>query len=518
MPTLAGIDKMKKAELVELCEEHGIDPPKSVADMRYKLKRMFDDDDSDSDSSSSEPPVEKTKKKNKKLKSDTGTLSYVQGEVVQVGQDSGKGKKIIVHSVAQGLKWSPRGTMGRISSTFGKEPQVQYNGLSDTLKLGSVQFVPVSGVVTIASVVSQSRGSSGSIPPFDGKAFIKTLKHIAERAQKENATVHVATLDARTPGFNADEVKEGIERIIIQQGIDVTIYGKPTTNTTTTTTTSAAVVQEKEEVSPPPPPPPPQAAAETSSDEEDKSFNLKTRRKYIANLVKGKSLDDFPLKTAKATLSKLDKDTEEFWDLEERFAAHLQGRNEDYVSKRIKKGLKPMRFILVGAERVTNEILEARFDIKKRELIKTRGAKEVRERVSFHGTHPRNCQSICNTSLLRFKHELNPCKKQVDDGYFGTNKKGVYVSRYADYTLKYANNIVSLEPKDVVKTIIFRTLPGKSKHITKLCGAIDPTEGFDSHSSPEFLEWYLFDESQLTPEYVLQIRAEEDTRTMADDQ
>eukprot|EP01060_Flectonema_neradi_P012249 TRINITY_DN1912_c4_g1_i1.p1 TRINITY_DN1912_c4_g1~~TRINITY_DN1912_c4_g1_i1.p1 ORF type:complete len:538 (+),score=103.83 TRINITY_DN1912_c4_g1_i1:87-1616(+) len=509
MPTLAGIDKMKKAELVELCEEHGIDPPKSVADMRYKLKRMFDDDDDDdddeSDSSSSEPVKKPTKKPVKKSKPDVGTLKQIKGEVVQVKNDSSGGKKIIVHSVAQGLTWSQRGTMGRITTTFGKEPQVQYNGLRGTLKLGTVQFVPVGGNITIASVVAQSPGADrSSIPPFDSKAFVKTLKHIADRALRENASVHIASPDPRTPGFNADDLREHVEKQIVQQGVDVTVYGKPAT----------VVVPEKESTPSPPPPP----AAESESEEEETGFSYKARRKHIANLVKGKKLDDFPLKTAKATLTKIPKDTEEFWDLEERFAAHLQGRNEDYVSKRIKKGLKPMRFILIDAERVSNEVLEARFDLKKQELIKSRGAKEIRERVSFHGTHPRNCQSICNTSLLRFKHELNPCKKQVDDGYFGTNKKGVYVSRYADYTLKYANNIVALEPKDIVKTIIFRTLPGKSKHITKLCGAIDPTDGYDSHSSPEFLEWYLFDEAQLCPEYVLHVRAEEDTRTMSDDQ
>ena len=159
----------------------------------------------------------------------------------------------------------------------------------------------------------------------------------------------------------------------------------------------------------------------------------------------------------------------------------------------------------MGAERVENEVLECRFELMRQLLAKDRELKDVRERVSFHGTHPRNCKGILTTSLLRFKHKLNKCKKQVDDGYFGSNKKGVYVSRYADYTLKYANNIVALKPQDTVKTICFRTLPGKSKHIKELCGAIDPTDGFDSHSSPEFLEWFLFDESQLCPEYVFEV-------------
>jgi hypothetical protein len=233
----------------------------------------------------------------------------------------------------------------------------------------------------------------------------------------------------------------------------------------------------------------------------------------------GKTMADYPLETApESILIDISKDSEEFWELEEKFAANLQGNNEDYVATRIKNGKKPLRFLLVGAERVVNPVLEARFEIKRQELLATRDPKECRERVSFHGTHPKNLKSILHYSLLRFKHPLNPCKQQVDDGYFGTNKKGIYVSRYADYTLKYSNRVCAVEPGDEVKTIMFRTQPGKSRHIEKLAGAIDPTPGYDSHSSPTFLEWYLFDEAQVCPVYVLRIKAVEDTRTAADDQ
>jgi hypothetical protein len=230
------------------------------------------------------------------------------------------------------------------------------------------------------------------------------------------------------------------------------------------------------------------------------------------------TLASVPLESATfSTLERLDPDSEAFWDLEERFNANVLGRNEDYVASRIKKGAKPIRFILIGAERVVNPVLQTRFELKKREIVEAREAKDARERVSFHGTHPKNIQSILRYGLLRFQHALNPCKTQVDDGYFGTNKKGIYVSRYADYTLKYANRVCPVDPGDKVKTIMFRTMPGKSKHIASLVGAIDPTTGFDSHSSPEFLEWYLFDEAQCCPSYVVEVKAVEDTRTAADD-
>jgi hypothetical protein len=34
----------------------------------------------------------------------------------------------------------------------------------------------------------------------------------------------------------------------------------------------------------------------------------------------------------------------------------------------------------------------------------------------------------------------------TDEGWFGTPKKGVYVSRYLDYTLKYSNGGEPLQP------------------------------------------------------------------------
>eukprot|EP00992_Anisonema_acinus_P008836 TRINITY_DN5014_c0_g1_i3.p1 TRINITY_DN5014_c0_g1~~TRINITY_DN5014_c0_g1_i3.p1 ORF type:complete len:470 (-),score=121.49 TRINITY_DN5014_c0_g1_i3:96-1505(-) len=223
------------------------------------------------------------------------------------------------------------------------------------------------------------------------------------------------------------------------------------------------------------------------------------------------------LRSATVSFSKIPKDTEEFWDMEEKFAASLQGRNEDYVQNRIKAKKKPLTFILVGCEKVKNDVLARRFERRKK-VMQKEGSELARERVSFHGSADKNLPSICRTSLLRFKHPLNPCKEQVDDGYFGTNLKGVYVSRYSDYTFKYAKGLEALDEGQTAKTIMFRTLPGKSKHIPKLSMSIPPTPGFHSHSSPSYLEWYLFNEDQLLPEYVLEVKAVLDTRTASDDE
>ncbi|KAJ9465887.1 DNA ligase [Diplonema papillatum] len=558
MATLAGIDKLKKPELLQLCEERSIEPPRTVADMRYVLKKAFEEEegtngkpaDGDAAKSPKKQPVAP-------LAKPKGSLTEVAGDFVQ---PKGTGKRLLVHSVAKGLNWSPKGTMGRITQAFGQEPRVAHDALAHTLKIGSVQFVSVAGDNTVASVLCQTKPPPGQVPPLNVAALTKGLKSVADTAKKEGASVHIAKLDPRTPGYDSDAIDDAIQSLLVDEGLSVYLYARAPGGSTPTVQKPVKGKKkrdesESEEESAEPPPKKKKkkkAKVESSSEEEEEASeekpkkkkkaanpkksppgddgselgeppcpsNRAARRKYILKKIQGKTLDDFPLthETAKVIVTKVDKDSEEFWELEEKFNANLQGRNEDYVGKRIKKGLKPIRFILIGADRLDNELLECRFELTKQRMLNTRDSKDCRERVSFHGTHPKNCLNICKTSLLRFKHALNPCKKQVDDGYFGSNKKGVYVSRYADYTLKYANNVVSLEPKDSVKTILFRTLPGKSKHMTELCGAVDPTPGFDSHSSPEYLEWYLFDEAQLCPEYVLEVRAEEDTRTKSDDQ
>eukprot|EP01064_Diplonema_japonicum_P014808 TRINITY_DN224_c4_g1_i1.p1 TRINITY_DN224_c4_g1~~TRINITY_DN224_c4_g1_i1.p1 ORF type:complete len:446 (+),score=122.82 TRINITY_DN224_c4_g1_i1:55-1392(+) len=271
--------------------------------------------------------------------------------------------------------------------------------------------------------------------------------------------------------------------------------------------------------------PKPKKTKKTKKEEEPEESPPKKKKKVEKKVEKDEDDDDdeedevAKLKKATFTLAPIEKDCEEFWEIEEKLNAHLQGRNDDYNKSRVKAGKKPLTFILIGAEKVKNKVLEDRFN-KMRKTMKDKYPKEKerwRERVSFHGSNPKNIPSILRTSLLRFKHPLNPCKNSTDDGWFGTNKKGVYVSKYADYTFKYSNDCTALDNDQKAKTIMFKTLPGKSKHIPAVKTGLQPAKGFDSHSSPNYLEWYLFEEGQLCPEYVLEVQAREDNRTAADD-
>jgi hypothetical protein len=74
-----------------------------------------------------------------------------------------------------------------------------------------------------------------------------------------------------------------------------------------------------------------------------------------------------------------------------------------------------------------------------------------------------------------------------------------------------------LDVGEKCKVIMFHVLPGNSLHIKKQTSGLKPTAGYDSHSSSNHQEWYLFDESQCVPAYVLTVKAVEDRRTAADD-
>eukprot|EP01012_Entosiphon_sulcatum_P031017 TRINITY_DN3866_c0_g1_i1.p1 TRINITY_DN3866_c0_g1~~TRINITY_DN3866_c0_g1_i1.p1 ORF type:complete len:486 (+),score=94.67 TRINITY_DN3866_c0_g1_i1:23-1459(+) len=212
---------------------------------------------------------------------------------------------------------------------------------------------------------------------------------------------------------------------------------------------------------------------------------------------------------------KIETDSKRFWKVEDKFNSALQGTNPDYVKNRIVAGKKPVKFKLKEVLRVHNPPLEKAFH-KKKDEFRAAGI-EIRERVSFHSTHPKNVDSIVRTNLLPFGHPTNPCKQQSDSGWFGSNRKGVYVSKYAEYTFKYGNRLCPMDPGDMVSVIMFKTLPGKCKLIETLSAGIDPTPGYNSHSSPNNIEWYIFDSDQILPEYIIKVQAFEDTRDVADD-
>ena len=483
---MAGVDTMSRGELVIACEKHGIDGGKTVSTMKYALKKYYEDhgDDSDDDA----PP----KKKGKADTSAAAKPGHCALGAACPDLYSLTHRMALQHDGFRGNPIKCREGMG-CPKLKDKEHLVKYAHDDDLAK------------------VCPDGGNCSQLHLMDHR---REYEHPGYRIQPVACRDGMTCAKLHDKGHLYKYAHEGKASDEPAPASDPAPLAEP----------PAAKKAEKAAKKPKTPPPEAdddEAAAPPAKLTKEASVKKAPVVKGPAKtaVAGGKTLDDVPLASApESILVPVEKDSEEFWELEEKFAANLQGRNEDYVEKRIKAGKKPLRFILIGAEKVVNPVLEARFEIMKAQLLATRDPKDCRERVSFHGTHPKNLKSILHYSLLRFQHPLNPCKTQVDDGYFGTNKKGIYVSRYADYTLKYSNRVCAVDEGDEVKTIMFRTLPGKSKHIPKLVGAIDPTAGYDSHSSPTFLEWYLFNEAQVCPQYVLKIKTVLDTRTAADDE
>jgi len=213
----------------------------------------------------------------------------------------------------------------------------------------------------------------------------------------------------------------------------------------------------------------------------------------------------------------LDKSAKEFDEVEMQFRADFQNHHEYYVAQRVKNNKLPITFVLMNAWKVVNPELENKFAYFY-EKLKTlgRNAEELKVRRAYHGTRASNVEPICKNGLLKIGNPKNP-SQATDPGWFGDPRKGVYVSRHVEYTTKYSNSLAHLEPNDRVKIIMFKTLPGKSFHVEQVTKGMSPTPGYDSHSSPSFLEWFLFDEAQSCPVYVLEVQALENTRVKSDD-
>eukprot|EP00727_Mastigamoeba_balamuthi_P007653 m51a1_g3508 hypothetical protein (775) ;mRNA; r:866061-869024 len=227
----------------------------------------------------------------------------------------------------------------------------------------------------------------------------------------------------------------------------------------------------------------------------------------------------------RARLAKLEDS--ELEDFQQSFRQHYQMHHEDYNEKRIRRGLKPLIFVVTSCWKVHNPTLEQWFEGRMKFMRETlkRDPGEMRVRVAFHGTMRRNIDAICQNGLLRVGHPLNP-STSTDPGYFGDPHHGVYGSRFVEYTLQYANMRMGkkgysipcpLSEGETVKIIMLKSLPGKSRHMLHMQPGILPTPGYDSHSSPEWSEWFFFDETQTCPTYVVEIRAIVNNRTGAND-
>ena len=89
----------------------------------------------------------------------------------------------------------------------------------------------------------------------------------------------------------------------------------------------------------------------------------------------------------------------------------------------------------------------------------------------------------------------------------------IYIIEH-DYCAKYSNGMKPLQVGESVWIVGFRCVFGRCFHVPSVSVGRAPEPGFFSHSSPNFMERFLFYENQLVPVFIFKIRAVEDNRTL----
>ncbi|KAJ3379961.1 hypothetical protein HDU84_006265 [Entophlyctis sp. JEL0112] len=153
-----------------------------------------------------------------------------------------------------------------------------------------------------------------------------------------------------------------------------------------------------------------------------------------------------------------------------------------------------INFRITAVYKVTNPELSRTFQEKQKQL----GCPVVE---AFHGTKAANVKDICTKNVSMAK------AGSTDAGYFG---KGLYFSKYADYTFAYAHAGVAenIKPGQPGTVIMFQILLGRQMRVASLTMGADRTAGYDSHVSPKGCEWVIFDNSQCLPVYVFEFEGE----------
>lgn len=138
------------------------------------------------------------------------------------------GKKIIAHVCNDIGAWG-RGfvlALSKLSPAPERAFKEWYRGRErNDFALGAVQFVSVSPDVSVANMVGQHGiRKSNDVPPIRYDAVKAALKIVGEKAQAENASVHLPRIGCGLAGGKWSEIEPIIERQICGAGVAVFVY------------------------------------------------------------------------------------------------------------------------------------------------------------------------------------------------------------------------------------------------------------------------------------------------------
>ncbi len=155
-------------------------------------------------------------------------IVYTVGDATK---PEGEGKKIIAHVCNDMGAWG-RGFVLAISKLSPAPERVfreWYRGRErNDFALGAVQFVFVSPAIEVANIIGQHgiRALQG-VPPIRYDAVETALKTVGEKAQTENASVHLPRIGCGLAGGKWSEIEPLIERQICASGVPVFVYDLP---------------------------------------------------------------------------------------------------------------------------------------------------------------------------------------------------------------------------------------------------------------------------------------------------
>ncbi len=152
------------------------------------------------------------------------TINYIEGDATE---PAGGGRKMILHICNDIGKWG-KGFVLAVSRRW-KEPERVYREAfkePSPLALGDVQFVRVSGTVTIANLIGQHgiTARAGGLPPVRYEAIRTGLMKVAAQAKAEGMSVHMPRIGCGLAGGEWTTVEQIIAESLVGQGIEVTVY------------------------------------------------------------------------------------------------------------------------------------------------------------------------------------------------------------------------------------------------------------------------------------------------------
>ena len=155
-------------------------------------------------------------------------IVYAVGDATK---PEGGGSKIIAHVCNDIGAWG-RGfvlAISKLSPAPERAFREWYRGREhNDFALGGVQFVSVSPDLKVANMIGQHgiRASRG-VPPIRYDALETALKTVGEKAQTENATVHLPRIGCGLARREWHKIEPLIERQVCASGVPVFVYDLP---------------------------------------------------------------------------------------------------------------------------------------------------------------------------------------------------------------------------------------------------------------------------------------------------